>query len=88
MPQPDFLEIVKNPKGWALRRGASGPNLISGPEKDEILNAARRIAAAFGLPLLMGGQPISTPTDASTGGNKRKRAPFLTQKARYPSEEK
>jgi hypothetical protein len=72
MPQPDFLEIVKNPKGWALRRGASGPNLINGPEKDEIVQAAKRIAAAFGLPLLMGGQPISTPSNSSTGGRKKR----------------
>jgi len=74
MPQPDFLEIVKNPKGWALRRGASGPNLISGPEKDEIVDAAKRIAAAFGLPLLMGGQPISVPSDGSSGGKKKRTA--------------
>ena len=74
MTQPDFLEIVKSPKGWALRRGASGPNLVSGTEKDEIVEAGRRIATAFGLPLLMGGQPISAHADSSTGGRKKRTA--------------
>ena len=74
MPQPDLLEIVKSPKGWALRRGASGPNLVSGTEKDEIVDAGGRIATAFGLPLLMGGQPISTHSDISTGGRKKRAA--------------
>ncbi len=77
MPQPDFLEIVKSPEGWALRRGASGPNLVSGPEKDEIVDAGKRIATAFGLPLMMGGQPISLHSDRSNGG-RRKRADPLT----------
>lgn len=74
MPQPDFLEIVKNSNGWALRRGASGPNLVSGPEKDEIVDAGKRIATAFGLPLLLDGQFISADTDSSTGGRKKRTA--------------
>lgn len=77
MAQPDFLEIVKSPNGWALRRGTGGPNLVSGTEKDEIVEAGRRIATAFGLPLLMGGQPIGGQSESSTGGRK-KRAASLT----------
>lgn len=74
MPNTDYLEIVKHLEGWALRRGFGGPSLLSGGDQEAIIAAGRRIALAFGLPLLVNGRGVGSPAATPTMSHRRRRA--------------